>query len=453
MEQNFNLIYQTCFENNSYSKLQNFCTELIFKEPGKIFNSIDFISLSEKHFISLIQHDNFQKNVIQVWEQVLKWGTAQNPELPSDPSSYSKDDFNTLRNTLQQLIPFIKFFNLSHKEFVDKVYPYKKLLPKDLRENLTRHFINQSNNTGTNTTNKIDSMGKFKNLSIGKDYNIMVNEINDFIYKSVNEVLGYRLVRQKVTKCFSDNDIKAQEIYNWLLKNQISPNSIFLLGYFNFHGIVTSLNVEKAFNLFIDASEKNHTLAQFFVGKCYKYGYGTIKNEELTFKYHEKAANKNYTMAQLEIGYSYRDGIGIKKDFTKAFYWYEKAAKNGSIQALFNLGDCYKNGNGVKKNYNKAFELYKQSAVRGDPDGIRMLGFCYNNGIGTKIDKLKAFKLYQNAANLGDETAQYNLALMYEKGDGIMKDMDKAIYWYNKSANKGYEEARNNLERFQINNL
>jgi hypothetical protein len=85
-------------------------------------------------------------NVSQVWEHVLKWGISQNPGLPSDPSNYSKDDFNTLKKTLQQFIPFIKFFNLNHKEFLNKVYPYKKIIPKDLRENLIKHFIDQPNN-------------------------------------------------------------------------------------------------------------------------------------------------------------------------------------------------------------------------------------------------------------------------------------------------------------------
>jgi hypothetical protein len=111
MEQNFNFIYQKSFENGSFVKLQNFCTELISKEPEKIFNSIDFISISERCLVSLIQH-NFQIDDIQVWKHVLKWGIAQNPELSSDPSSYSKDDFNTLKNTLQRRIPFIKFYDL-----------------------------------------------------------------------------------------------------------------------------------------------------------------------------------------------------------------------------------------------------------------------------------------------------------------------------------------------------
>ena len=67
---------------------------------------------------------------VQVWERVLKWGLAQNSELSSDPSNYSKDDFNVLKNTLQQCIPFIRFYNLTPDEFLDKVYPYKKVLPK-----------------------------------------------------------------------------------------------------------------------------------------------------------------------------------------------------------------------------------------------------------------------------------------------------------------------------------
>ncbi|RGB27482.1 hypothetical protein C1646_769046 [Rhizophagus diaphanus] len=146
MEQNFNLIYRTCFENNSFMELQNFCTELISKEPEKIFNSIDFISLQENCLISLIQHDNFQISDIQVWEHVLKWGIAQNSELSSELSTYSINDFDTLKNTLQQIIPLIKFHNMTPNEFADKVYPYKKIIPKELLDKLIKDFIIQPNN-------------------------------------------------------------------------------------------------------------------------------------------------------------------------------------------------------------------------------------------------------------------------------------------------------------------
>src|SRR3954470_22009565 len=69
-------------------------------------------------------------------------GLAQNPELPSDPTSFSKGDFETLWNTLQQCIPFIKFRNLTSKEFSDKVLPYKKIFPKELYKGLLKEFLN-----------------------------------------------------------------------------------------------------------------------------------------------------------------------------------------------------------------------------------------------------------------------------------------------------------------------
>jgi hypothetical protein len=92
--------------------------------------------------VSLIQSDNLQMNEIQVWEHVLKWGIAQNPELSSDPTSYSKEDFNSLKYTLQQCIPFIKLRNLTSKEFSDKVLPYKKIFPKEFYKILLKEFLN-----------------------------------------------------------------------------------------------------------------------------------------------------------------------------------------------------------------------------------------------------------------------------------------------------------------------
>src|ERR1044072_8020493 len=101
------------FENDSFLKLQKYCTDLILKEPDKLFKLLDFSSISEKLLISLLQSDSLQMSGIQVWEYVLKWGLAQNPELPSDPTSFSKEDFLSLKSTLQQCIPFIKFHNLT----------------------------------------------------------------------------------------------------------------------------------------------------------------------------------------------------------------------------------------------------------------------------------------------------------------------------------------------------
>ena len=141
MEQNFNLIYQTSFENDSFLELQKYCTDLISKEPNKILNSLNFSSIPEKLLVSLIQNDNLQMSEIQVWDHVLKWGFAQNSELPSDPTSFSKDDFNALKNTVQQYIPFIKFYNFTSKEFLDHVFPFKKIYFTKLIETYLYQFL------------------------------------------------------------------------------------------------------------------------------------------------------------------------------------------------------------------------------------------------------------------------------------------------------------------------
>ena len=81
MEQNFDLIYQTSFGNDSFLELQKYCTDLMTKEPDKLFKSPNFSCIPEKLLISIIQNNNLQMSEIQVWEYILKWGLAQNPEL------------------------------------------------------------------------------------------------------------------------------------------------------------------------------------------------------------------------------------------------------------------------------------------------------------------------------------------------------------------------------------
>jgi hypothetical protein len=145
MEQHFDLVYRTSFNNASLLGLQKFCVKFISKEPEKIFNLPNFSSIPEKLLVTVIQSDNLQMNEVQVWEHVLKWGLAQNLELSSDPTRFSKENISTLKNILQRCIPFIKFYNLNLNEFSQKVLPYKKILPKELYENLVDYFFDNDN--------------------------------------------------------------------------------------------------------------------------------------------------------------------------------------------------------------------------------------------------------------------------------------------------------------------
>jgi hypothetical protein len=180
MEQNFSLIYQTSSINDSFLELQKFCTDLISEKPEKIFESQDFTSIPEKSLISLIQNDNLQMHEVQVWKHVLRWGFAQNPEISSDSTSLSEDDFNILKNTLQQCVSSIRFHNLTSKEFLDNVFPYKEILPKELYIDLLKCFLDCDN-----TSNKSKPRAtKKSNLNINS--NIITDQHAELISKWID---------------------------------------------------------------------------------------------------------------------------------------------------------------------------------------------------------------------------------------------------------------------------
>src|SRR5688500_3737678 len=141
MEQYFELIYQAGFQSNSLLALQQYCTNFMAKFPEKIFKSLDFTSISEKSLISLIKRDDLKIDEVKIWDYVLKWGLAQNSSIISDPATWSDNEFNMMNVTLQNCLPFIRFFVLSSKDFFRNVRPYRKFLKDQLYEELLEFHL------------------------------------------------------------------------------------------------------------------------------------------------------------------------------------------------------------------------------------------------------------------------------------------------------------------------
>ncbi|GES83137.1 hypothetical protein GLOIN_2v1779084 [Rhizophagus clarus] len=150
MEQQFELTYQTSIQSNSLLELQQFCSDFMAKSPEKIFNSLSFTSLPEQSLISLIKRDDLRMDEVKIWEYVLKWGLARNPTLNPDPSNWSVDDTNKMKTTLQNCLPYVRFFGLSSKDFLRQVRPYKKLLKDNLYEDLLEYHLDPEIETPNN---------------------------------------------------------------------------------------------------------------------------------------------------------------------------------------------------------------------------------------------------------------------------------------------------------------
>jgi TPR repeat protein len=280
-----------------------------------------------------------------------------------------------------------------------------------------------------------------------EDLSVIINELIDLYLKELNIGKETNVRKQLVLDYFKNYKISLQEIHNWLLSNQNHSNFIYLLGYFNYHGIETNVDKKKAFELYQKAGELENVVAQYYLTIMYMDGEGVDKNCEKSFELSKKLTEGKYPCGINSLGYCYYCEIGTNIDIYKAFELYQMAANLGNLRAQCNLALMYRDGEGVEVDYNKVFELSKKSADGEYSGGMNMLGYCYSIGIGTSVNEQKAFELYQKAAHIGYNVAQYNLATMYEYGSGVKKDKNQAIYWYKKSFNQGYQKAQNKLEK------
>jgi hypothetical protein len=111
-----------------------------------------FTSIPEKYLVQIFKSDNLQLKEVEIWEHLLKWGLAQNPEILSDPRTWSDEDIKKMENTLQQLLPLIRFFSFSSKEFSQKVRPYKRLLKRQFYEDLANSYLDPDSEPNENVS-------------------------------------------------------------------------------------------------------------------------------------------------------------------------------------------------------------------------------------------------------------------------------------------------------------
>ncbi|CAJ0839544.1 11804_t:CDS:2 [Entrophospora sp. SA101] len=85
--------------------------------------------MDEKTLSEFLKLDGLQIEEIGLWNNILKWGLAQNPY------------FDLLANTLKNLIPLITISQISSTDFHNKIWPFRYILPdKMLEEIMTYHL-------------------------------------------------------------------------------------------------------------------------------------------------------------------------------------------------------------------------------------------------------------------------------------------------------------------------
>ncbi|KAG9295297.1 hypothetical protein G9A89_021228 [Geosiphon pyriformis] len=143
LEENFATLQKTSFMHDSFKNLQNFCTEIAANNPAIFFNSQDFTSLSENALFSILTRDDLNIEESEIWEKIVEWGVAKlnNNIQMKKVFDWTDENFNAFKESIESLLPLIRFFNISSVDFYHKVKPFARILPGTLYEDLLHHYL------------------------------------------------------------------------------------------------------------------------------------------------------------------------------------------------------------------------------------------------------------------------------------------------------------------------
>jgi hypothetical protein len=123
-----------------FPKLEELCNNIMSQTPNLLISSNEFWGLDDEALLSIIQLNNLEMKEIKIWDNLIKWGIAKNT-LNSDITTWSINEYETLKETISPFIQHIRFFQMTPQEYYFEVRPLSKLLTKELEEDLLSHYI------------------------------------------------------------------------------------------------------------------------------------------------------------------------------------------------------------------------------------------------------------------------------------------------------------------------
>ncbi|RIA79701.1 hypothetical protein C1645_840111 [Glomus cerebriforme] len=147
IQNNFVLVLHTVFKLTSCKKLQDYCLESICEDPQTFIAPETFRSLDKSILYSLLKRDDFSVKEVDIWDSLIKWGIEQTPGLGSensDKTKWNNENYEALKNTLDQFIPLIRFVNISSEDFFDKIRPYKVIIPHHIYDEVEEFYYKKT---------------------------------------------------------------------------------------------------------------------------------------------------------------------------------------------------------------------------------------------------------------------------------------------------------------------
>ncbi|RGB38438.1 hypothetical protein C1646_812616 [Rhizophagus diaphanus] len=128
-------VYQIV-QNDIFSEICDYCLEEICIKPEKLFKSDKILTLKTPLLELLLKWDHLFLDEIVIWEGLIKWCLAQHPNISKDPTQWNNEEIMTMERIIHRFIPSIRFYHIPSTDFITKVYPFKKVIPEDLIDNV-----------------------------------------------------------------------------------------------------------------------------------------------------------------------------------------------------------------------------------------------------------------------------------------------------------------------------
>jgi TPR repeat protein len=133
-------------------------------------------------------------------------------------------------------------------------------------------------------------------------------------------------------------EIDLDKAFNYFMQGAMleHPDSMFETIDF-----LTDLDKERKIIMFEKAAVKGSAAAHYNIGVLLGECDSSDRNDALQIHHYRLAAARDFVPAYYNLGWIYQNGSADVIDFQQAIFWYELAADKNHLEAINNLGEIY----------------------------------------------------------------------------------------------------------------
>ncbi|CAG8486947.1 6924_t:CDS:2 [Dentiscutata heterogama] len=127
----------------------------------------------------------------------------------------------------------------------------------------------------------------------------LLNELWSEFRDSTNRGNEFQQISKKIKDLIEKYGKNLEAMFDELKNLPDDTNAQCLLGFFYFIGIGTNKQLDKSFKIFQQVADKNNSVGQFYLGECYRCGYGIKKDPKNAIYWHKSASEAKKQLSQL----------------------------------------------------------------------------------------------------------------------------------------------------------